>query len=816
MHYKLCIICILMIVSSVSAQRQETLLLDGWRFCLGDAKGAEARDYDDTRWRTVSIPHDWAITGEFDVNNDLQTMLNVQNGETKANLKTGRTGGLPHIGTGWYRRTFEASTCGRTFIYFDGAMSHARVFINGKEVAFEPNGYSAFTVDATSLVVDGENSLAVRLDNPEHSSRWYPGAGIFRPVTLISTGEAHIPTWGTKVTTPYVKRDYAIVSASTTVKGATKDSVLVTTDILDAADKIIASYTQRYKSKDSILVTHNMTVTNPDLWSPDNPSLYTLQTRVYDGNKLSDATSTVFGIRTIEYIPDHGFFLNGIHEKIRGVCIHHDLGALGAAIDKDVIRMRLNMLKDMGCNAVRTSHNLPSSTLVRLCDEMGLMLLIEPFDEWDTPKSKNGFHRFFNDYADNQVRQMVRHFRNSPSVIMWGIGNEVPNQRDDEGYRIVARLQNIVHEEDPTRSVTVCMDQIPYVVKNGFAADVDIPGINYNTWNYDKARAVWNQNMILGSETASTVSSRGVYKFPVSLKAMAMYTDHQSSGYDTEFCSWSNVPDVDFALNDDNEWYLGQFVWTGFDYLGEPTPYNNDSWPSHSSVFGIIDLANLPKDRYYLYRSVWNTTEHTLHILPHWTWKGREGEVTPVMVYTDYPEAELFVNGKSQGRQHKWTANEVASSTDSLALLHRYRLLWDKVEYEPGEIMVIAYDSEGKEAERKSIRTAGAACNINLVRTMSANTSQASPLCMFTVSITDTEGNLCPDAANEVTVTVTGGARFVAMANGDPTCLTPFSSNKMKVFHGQLTFYIEQTSSAPAVVKVKSAGLKTAEMKITE
>lgn len=816
MHYKLCIICILMTVSSVSAQRQETLLLDGWRFCLGDVKGAEARDYDDTRWRTVSIPHDWAITGEFDINNDLQTMLNVQNGETKANLKTGRTGGLPHIGTGWYRRSFEASANGRTFIYFDGAMSHARVYINGKEAAFEPNGYSAFTVDATNLVVDGKNSLAVRLDNPEHSSRWYPGAGIFRPVTLISTGKAHIPTWGTKVTTPYVKRDYAIVSASTTVKGATQDSVLVTTEVLDAAGKKLASYTQRYKSRDSILVTHNMTVTNPDLWSPQSPSLYTLQTKVYDGNKLSDATTTTFGIRTIEYIPEHGFFLNGIHEKIRGVCIHHDLGALGAAIDKDVIRMRLNMLKNMGCNAVRTSHNLPSSTLVRLCDEMGLMLLIEPFDEWDTPKSENGFHRFFNDYADNQVRQMVRHFRNSPSVIMWGIGNEVPNQRDDEGYRIVARLQNIVHEEDPTRPVTICMDQIPYVVKNGFAADVDIPGINYNTWNYDKARAVWNQNMILGSETASTVSSRGVYKFPVSLKAMAMYPDHQSSGYDTEFCSWSNVPDVDFALNDDNEWYLGQFVWTGFDYLGEPTPYNNDSWPSHSSVFGIIDLANLPKDRYYLYRSVWNTTEHTLHILPHWTWKGREGEVTPVMVYTDYPEAELFVNGKSQGRQHKWTANEVASSTDSLALLHRYRLLWDKVEYEPGEIMVIAYDSEGKEVERKSIRTAGAARNINLVRTMSANTSQASPLCMLTVSITDTEGNLCPDAANEVTVTVTGGARFVAMANGDPTCLTPFSSNKMKVFHGQLTFYIEQPSSAPAVVKVKSAGLKTAEMKITE
>ena len=435
---------------------------------------------------------------------------------------------------------------------------------------------------------------------------------------------------------------------------------------------------------------------------------------------------------------------------------------------------------------------------------MGLMLLIEPFDEWDTPKSENGFHRYFRDDADRQVRQMVCHFRNSPSVILWGIGNEVPNQRDDQGYRIVEHLQQIVHDEDATRLVTVCMDQVPYVLRNGFAAHVDIPGINYNTWHYAWAREVWDQGMILGSETASTVSSRGVYKFPLALKAMAMYDDHQSSGYDTEYCSWSNVPDVDFELSDDNDWYLGQFVWTGFDYLGEPTPYNNDSWPSHSSVFGIIDLSNLPKDRYYLYRSVWNKDEHTLHVLPHWTWPGREGLVTPVMIYTDYPEAELFVNGKSQGRQHKWTAREVASSADSLAPLRRYRLLWEQVVYEPGEIEVVAYDNAGKEAERKTVRTADKPRKI----LMTVTPLQASPLQMLTITIADSKDIPCPDADNEVTVSVTGGAQFVAMSNGDPTCLTSFSSPKMKAFHGQLTFYLRRLSPKPILIKVKSSGLQ--------
>lgn len=786
----------------VSAQRSEQLLSDGWRFLLGDAPGAEAASYDDSRWQTVTIPHDWAIYKPFDRNNDLQTMRNIQNGEMKANLKTGRTGGLPYMGVGWYRRTFQASPKGHSILYFDGAMSQAHIYVNGREVAFEPNGYSAFAVDVSKVVAEGNNTLAVRLENPEHSSRWYPGAGLFRPVMLVQTGDTYVPTWGIQVTTPHVKEDYAIVAATIHITGATTDSMTVVSDIYAPDGSLVQHKANRYKGADDTTVRHQLTVSHPQLWSSEHPSLYELRTKIFVGDRLTDETTTSFGIRTIEFIPERGFYLNGRHEKIRGVCVHHDLGALGAAIDEGAIRMRLNMLKDMGCNAIRTSHNLPSSTLVKLCDEMGLMLLIEPFDEWDTPKSENGFHRYFRDYADQQVRDMVRHFRNSPSVILWGIGNEVPNQRDDEGYRLVEHLQKIVHDEDDTRPVTICMDQIPYVLRNGFAAHVDIPGINYNTWNYSWARQVWDQGLILGSETASTVSSRGVYKFPLALKAMAMYDDHQSTGYDTEYCSWSNVPDVDFALNDDNPWYLGQFVWTGFDYLGEPTPYNNDSWPSHSSVFGIIDLANLPKDRYYLYRSVWNTDSHTLHVVPHWTWPGREGKVTPVMVYTDYPEAELFVNGKSMGRQKK--RQNVSPASDSLAALRRYRLIWDEVKYEPGTIEVRAYDKNGRPAESKTIRTAGKPAAIQLSEKREGNLS------LLTVTITDTQGIPCPDASNEVSVTVSGGAHFVGMANGDPTCLTSFSSPRMKVFHGQLTCYLRHSGTTSATVKVKAPGLRTA------
>jgi beta-galactosidase len=778
---------LLLFCSPIYSQRHVVELKDGWRFVRGDCPGAEQPGYDDSSWATVSVPHDYAIAGPFSRDNDLQDVRNTQNMETKVNRKTGRTGGLPYYGRAWYRKRFKIRGRGHAFLYFDGAMSEATVFVNGHRAAFQPNGYSAFGIDITPYVRKGrDNVVAVHLDSKAHSSRWYPGAGLFREVRLTETSDIWFPLWGTQVV-PKIDGQHATVTVSTLICASRPQRCELISELRDASGRTVASARSRVRVENDTPCTQVLEVLRPDLWSPERPSLYTLVQLIRQKGEVIDRVEQQTGLRTVEFRPQEGFFLNGSRRQIQGVCVHHDLGMLGTAVREPAIRHRLRMLKDMGCDAIRTSHNLPSSLLLRLCDEMGLMLMIEPFDEWDTPKCENGFHRFFENWADRVTRDMVRHFRNHPSVVLWGIGNEVPNQRDSLGWQLVNRLQRICHEEDSTRSVTVCMDQIPYVLKNGFARGVDVPGINYNTRNYAEAFSVWPQQVILGSETASTVSSRGVYKFPLSLRKMAMYDDHQSSGYDVECCSWSNTPDVDFALAEDHSWYAGQFVWTGFDYLGEPTPYNNDSWPSHSSLFGIIDLANIPKDRYYLYRSQWNKREHTLHILPHWTWPGREGRVTPVMVYTDFPEAELFLNGVSMGRRYKYTKEEAsAAKDDSLALLRRYRLIWENVKYAPGTVKVIAYDADGRVAMTDSVQTAGEPCRLVLTADRDTLTGR-DDMAFIRVSAVDKDGNLCPDYNERVHFSVSGNGRYVAAANGDPTDLNVFHGTSMPAFHGRLS-----------------------------
>lgn len=462
---------------------------------------------------------------------------------------------------------------------------------------------------------------------------------------------------------------------------------------------------------------------------------------------MLDTYTTRFGIRTIEYVPDKGFYLNGKHRKFQGVCNHHDLGPLGAAVNVAALRHQLTLLKDMGCDAIRTSHNMPAPELVELCDEMGFMMMLEPFDEWDIAKCDNGYHRFFNEWAKKDMVNMLRQYRNNPCVVMWSIGNEVPTQWSPEGYKVAKFLQDICHREDPMRPVTCGMDQVKSVLANGFAAMLDIPGLNYRAHMYDEAYERLPQNLILGSETSSTVSSRGVYKFPVERKAGAMYDDHQSSSYDLEYCSWSNIPDIDFARAEDHDWTIGQFVWTGFDYLGEPSPYDTNAWPNHSSMFGIIDLASIPKDRYYLYRSVWNKEAETLHILPHWNWEGREGEKTPVFVYTNYPSAELFINGKSYGRQTKRKDGTVEN---------RYRLMWYDAVYQPGEVKVVAYDEQGNPAAEKTIRTAGKPHHIELVTDRTSLQADGKDLAYVTLRIVDKDGNLCPNDGRLVSFKVKG------------------------------------------------------------
>lgn len=793
---------------NLHAQRGEYLLEKGWKFTKGEVSNAEMPAFNDAKWETVDIPHDWAIFGPFDKNNDLQNVAVTQNFETQASLKTGRTGGLPYVGIGWYRTTFHSTPGKQTTLIFDGAMSEARVFVNGKEACFWPYGYNSFYCDVTSLVnEDGKNNtLAVRLENRPQSSRWYPGAGLYRNVHVVTTEKIHVPVWGTQITTPCVKDEYASVCLRTTILNAEKTELTVVTDIMDADGQVVSTKTNKGVINHGQPFTQNFIVERPKLWSPETPVLYKAVSKIYSGDTLLDTYSTRFGIRTIEYIADKGFYLNGKRRKFQGVCNHHDLGPLGAAINVAALRHQLTLLKEMGCDAIRTSHNMPAPELVELCDEMGFMMMLEPFDEWDIAKCDNGYHRFFNEWAEKDMVNMLRQYRNNPCVVMWSIGNEVPTQWSPEGYKVAKFLQDICHREDPTRPVTCGMDQVKSVLANGFAAMLDIPGLNYRAHLYDEAYERLPQNIILGSETSSTVSSRGVYKFPVERKAGAMYDDHQSSSYDLEYCNWSNIPDIDFARAEDHEWTIGQFVWTGFDYLGEPSPYDTNAWPNHSSMFGIIDLASIPKDRYYLYRSVWNKEAETLHILPHWNWEGREGEKTPVFVYTNYPSAELFINGKSYGRQTKHKNGTVEN---------RYRLMWHDAVYQPGEVRVVAYDEQGNPVAEKTVRTAGKPHHIELVTDRSSLQADGKDLAYVTLRIVDKDGNLCPNDGRLVSFKVKGAGKYRASANGDPTCLDLFHKPEMHAFGGMLTVIVQSGEKTGEIeLQATAKGIKTGTIRI--
>ncbi len=787
---------------AMNAERSDVLLKNGWTFHKGDTPTGG-------KVEKVSVPHDWAITGPFDRSNDLQNVAIVQNGETEESVKTGRTGGLPYVGVGTYNTTFEvAQTEGKSIsLLFDGAMSEAQVYVNGQKVCFWPYGYNAFYCDVTSVVKQGTNTLKVRLENRDQSSRWYGGAGLYRNVHVITTEKVHIPIWGTHITTPVVKDDYATVKLKTTVEGIAMDeAVTISTKILDNNGNVVASdSTIRKRIPELDAFEQNFLIDKPALWSPETPNLYNAVTSIYSNGAKVDEYTTRFGVRSIEFQAEKGFFLNGKNRKFQGVCIHHDLGPLGTAINVSAMRYRLQMLKDMGCDAIRTSHNMPSPELVSLCEEMGFMMMVETFDEWDIAKCNNGYHRYFNEWYDKDITNVVKHYRNSPAVAFWGIGNEVPSQWQPEGRVVLKKIQDLCHELDPTRPCVCGMDQVDAVLSNGFGAIVDLPGFNYRVQHYQRGYKELPQKILLGSETASTVSSRGVYMFPVKVINDITYDNHQSSSYDTEFNWWSNIPDIDFAAADDNQWEIGQFVWTGFDYLGEPSPYDTDAWPNHSSMYGIIDLASIPKDRYYLYRSQWNKNSETLHILPHWTFPERVGQVTPVFVYTSYPKAELFINGKSQG---------VRCKNDS-TVLNRYRLMWNETKYEPGEVKVVAYDKDGNVAETKVTKTAGKAVALRTTVHQCALKANGEDLAFITVEAVDKDGNVAPNETNEVTFSVKGAGTFKATANGDPTCLYQFQNPKMPLFSGALTAIVQSSTKAGSITfEAKAKGLKSAKATI--
>ena len=790
---KLTLLTLALATSALAASAQRnTINLKTWQFSR-----------DSVNYKPVTIPHDWAINGPFDKKWDLQFVAIEQNGETEKTEKSGRSGALPWIGRGFYKTTVDLKKLPKTAVLeFDGAMADPHVYINGKLAGHWAYGYNAFRVDAAPYLKKGKNEISVSLNNREESSRWYPGGGLYRPVQLVTNADAAtINPWGCYFRTESIGNGKAEVSICTNINNVDK-TLSIENQLLDVTGKVVAQF--KYGDFDAQgNVVKTLTVDDAHLWSPETPYLYKLVTRLYRNKKLIDQTQQKVGIRTVRVAQYDGFQLNGVSRKIKGVCLHHDLGPLGAAVNKAALIRQIRTMKDMGCDAIRTAHNMPSTWQMEVCDSMGMMVMAESFDMWIYPKCKNGYALNFKDWADKDIENLVLNHRNHPSIVMWSIGNEIPEQWSEEGRNISKHLQDLCHKFDPTRPVTQGMDRAEDALKSGFAQVMDVPGFNYRVHKYDNNIKQLPKGFLLGSETASTVSSRGVYKFPVEASDSKTYTDGQCSSYDVEYCPWSNLPDDDWRMQDDRDYTIGEFVWTGYDYLGEPSPYD-EYWPSRSSYFGICDLAGLPKDRYYLYRSHWRKDDATLHVLPHWTFPGREGETTPVYCYTSWPSAELFVNGKSQGRIVK----------NPNTRLDRYRLRWNNVKYEPGEIKVVAYDYDGTAKGEKIIRTAGTPARIVLKADRNSISSKGEDLSFVTVSVVDKNGTPCPTATNNMKFNVSGAGKFRAACNGDATSLVAFNSTEMPLFSGELVVVVEGLRHGTAMLSVLADGLPMATLPI--
>lgn len=813
--YKLVLIlsAVIMLIASCNTHhegRKIAVLHDDWKFTREDAVESYLTNYPDSNWQTVTIPHDWAIAGPFDMTIDIQNVKVLEDGDSVSFIRTGRTGALPFIGVGWYRKHFSGDNfkAGRCYSFeFDGAMSHAQVYINGQLAAERPYGYSSFNVDMNPYIEYGKDvTVAVRLENFEQSSRWYPGAGLYRNVRLVETPSIHIAHWGTFITTPEVSKKQALVNIKTTVKGG--DATVITT-IYAPTGKEVASASINTTNGEAQQV---LKVTEPQLWDINSPNLYTAVSEIRVNGTPIDNYKTVFGIRSINFDKDKGFFINGRHEKINGVCLHHDLGPLGAAVNRRGIERQIELLKEMGCNAIRTAHNPAAPELLELCDEMGILVMEESFDEWRRKKNRNGYSQYFDEWAEKDLTDMIRRDRNHPCIILWSIGNEVREQAHKNGSETAQFLTDICHREDPTRLTTMGSNEIDRALKNGFASAVDIMGANYKPHLYQSIKAKRPEICLIGAETASTVSSRGIYYFPAKILVFdpnkeitnLSHKDYHCSAFDIEYPKWASTPDMEFTAQDSCDFIAGEFVWTGFDYLGEPTPYIASS-SSRSSYFGILDLAGMKKDRFYLYQSRWSKSP-VLHLLPHWNWEGHEGEKFSVHCYTNYDKVELFINGKSFG----------VKSRSEIDKYGRYRRIWHEVPYSPGELKAVAYDSNGKTIAEEIIKTAGKPAELILHPDRKTIRADGQDISFIEITITDENGIICPTADNELNVTVKGCGSLIALCNGDPTSLEPFSGNTMKAFNGKCIAIVGKTSvSGNILVKVSSEGLTNVQTEIT-
>ena len=814
------LICLFMASCMTVTENTEPVSFnEGWKFHKGEAKNAQYLSFDDSSWRNQNLPHDWAIEGPFDI-------------EYNA-----RCGGLPFHGEGWYRKSFNVpkNLKGKhVSLHFDGAMYNAKIWLNGVLIGNRPNGYIGFSVKLSEyLNYGGENLIAVQLTPEDLSSRWYPGAGIYRNTWLEINNPVHVPKWGTFITTPKITDKLANINIKTEIENTTSinKTITIQTIIFSKENQELSSISEAISvNKNEISIINQSTeIANPKLWDLQSPYLYRAETKLFEKGNLIDTYNTTFGVRTIKYGSDFGFKLNDKSTKFQGVCLHHDLGPLGTAVNRRATERQLEIMQDMGVNAIRTSHNPPSPEQVQLCDEMGLMIQIEAFDMWEKPKVENGYSKVFNEWHKQDLRDMIRAFRNSPSVVMWSIGNEILEQSDKiNGERIANELAMICKQEDPTRPTTAGFNYYPAPIKNGLASAIDLVGWNYKPRKYAEITERHPNWVIYGSETSSTVSSRGVYHLPV--EKYELHESLQITSYDIIGPPWAYPPDIEFESLENNPNNLGEFIWTGFDYLGEPTPFGgkdnstngywNGNWPARSSYFGAVDLCGLPKDRFYLYQSQW-TKDPMVHVLPHWNWEGMEGKEIPVFSYTNCDEVELFVNGKSHGKKIKgidktpipidfidWEGGRYQGD-----FMSPYRLHWN-VPYEAGELKVVGY-IDGKKVTEKQIKTAGKPAKIELIPDRNLIKSDGEDMVFVTVRIVDKEGNLCPNSDNLIEFEIEGEGDIVAVGNGNAATTESFQSNKRKAFSGQCMVYIRASSSLGEIIlKAKSDGLEGADITI--
>ena len=749
----------------------------------------------DGETRVLNLPHDWGVEQPFLQENP------------------GETGKLAWWGQAVYSKTLSVSAEDLQKdlrLEVDGAFSNAKVYVNGAEAGGWPYGYASWAVELNPFVREGDNLIEIKLDNKPESSRWYPGGGIYRNVWLTRSAKTAVAHWGT-----FVKADIrGTVTIDITLKTDKPLMAKVTTCILGTSAQAVTES----PVYDGRVLTQTLEVEDPRLWYTDRPALYVARTTVETENGV-DVYDTPFGFRELEWRED-GFYLNGWKTFLKGVCLHHDAGALGAVWNEDAWVRRLQMLKAMGCNAIRCSHNPPAPELLDLCDKMGFLVMDELTDTWTWPKKENGYATLFDEWAEKDLVAMIRRDRNHPSVILWSIGNECGEQGDPTRWWIPQMLTDICHREDPTRLTSAGNDN-PWAASQPYAATIDVYGFNYKPHLYEEFVRNHPGQPVIGSETASCISTRGYYRFPVEQekgKGWSMEAPFQVSSYDLYAPGWASKPDYEWQYEDAVPQCAGEFVWTGYDYLGEPTPFNMDpsvltnfhteeekeafkkmvaGWgqtiaevplPSRSSYFGIIDLAGFPKDRYYLYQARWRPNLPMAHILPHWTWPGREGQVTPVHVYSSGDEAELFVNGKSYGRIKK----------------DGYRFVWDQVVYRPGTVDVIVYKN-GQLWARDRVCTAGKASML-----LASVDYAGEDLSFVTVDVADREGNLVPDADHLLTFSVKGPAQLVATDAGDPTSHVPFYSPSLPAFHGKASVIVRRTGEGPITVVCSAKGLKKA------